>query len=890
MLPLLLFLLGLEVRAIIGMPQLTVGSISSPPDQGFALEYHDTIRTTEAPPQLPKPEMYSLRVESQIKSRYARTVVSSRLANPANKSQEVFFSVILPETAFISGFLMEVDGKVYEAYVREKEEAKQEYEQAVISGQAAAHVALSARNSNRFTVSVNVEPQKKATFNLTYEELLTRKLGLYNHVINLQPGQEVKDLQVQVLISENRNITILQVPEVRSSNELDPDQDKKVNSLAKIERPSSTEAQIRFSPSVEEQRELTKKLADKKEQLGLNGQFVVQYDVDRDPQAGEVLVNDGYFVHFFAPTNLKPLHKHVVFVLDVSGSMDGRKIEQLKEAMQKILDDLNDGDYFNIIEFSYSVTVWNLDSTSQSAVFSPYKANGDSAEPHLGHTPAFPATEEYKIKAKDIIKKMRAGGGTNIDDTLRTAIRVAHDGLQNITNKEKPEAIIVFLTDGEPTVGEVRPNKIQATVKALNFNPEAAIFSLALGDDADLGFLNRLSLRNSGFARKIYEASDTALQLRDFYRQVASPLLANVTFSYQPEHVEEQSMTQRTFPMLFSGGELIVAGKLKKNVLPDSLFGNVSGSSLGGDSVFSSSGVAKASSVERLWAYLTIQQLMEKHDLQGEDDTNSTESKDAKKKALELALKYSFVTPVTSLVVVKPNSTHTVGSEVVQPDVNDGGSHYALPLAAAFQGTAIRPPGAGGMVDRFGISTPVFALLPKPQPQFIISGNTYEYTTSLGFLPQAHNKLASLQPTEPPVYFQTWLQDTNLAVTTQINEELDELLDSLSDLEWLNKVSNGSDTLLLPLGENGTAVTYILGINETAVDGGTCVTSANAEGGVCVPLPQCVLRVFKQDLDIYLKQYFCKRGRLAGVCCPDHLYSQKTVTTEKTYDTTIVVK
>jgi len=68
-------------------------------------------------------------------------------------------------------------------------------------------------------------------------------------------------------------------------------------------------------------------------------------------------VNDGYFVHFFAPTNLKPLHKHIVFVLDVSGSMGGRKIEQLKEAMQKILDDLNDGDYFNIIEFSYSVTV-----------------------------------------------------------------------------------------------------------------------------------------------------------------------------------------------------------------------------------------------------------------------------------------------------------------------------------------------------------------------------------------------------------------------------------------------------------------------------------------------------------------------------------------------------
>jgi hypothetical protein len=55
--------------------------------------------------------------------------------------------------------------------------------------------------------------------------------------------------------------------------------------------------------------------------------------------------------------------------------------------------------------------VWNLDSTSQSAVFSPYNAYGDSSKPHWGPTPAFPATEEYKTKAKDIIKKMRAGGG-----------------------------------------------------------------------------------------------------------------------------------------------------------------------------------------------------------------------------------------------------------------------------------------------------------------------------------------------------------------------------------------------------------------------------------------------------------------------------------------------
>lgn len=76
-------------------------------------------------------------------------------------------------------------------------------------------------------MSVNVEPQKKATFNLTYEELLTRRLGQYSHVINLHPGQEVRDLQVHVSISERRNMTTLRVPELRSGNEIDPDQDNK---------------------------------------------------------------------------------------------------------------------------------------------------------------------------------------------------------------------------------------------------------------------------------------------------------------------------------------------------------------------------------------------------------------------------------------------------------------------------------------------------------------------------------------------------------------------------------------------------------------------------------------------------------------------------------------
>lgn len=66
---------------------------------------------------------------------------------------------------------------------------------------------------------------------------------------------------------------------------------------------------------------------------------------------------EGYFVHFFAPENLKPLRKHVVFILDISGSMWGKKMEQLKVSQKQILDDLSADDFFNIITFSSDVFV-----------------------------------------------------------------------------------------------------------------------------------------------------------------------------------------------------------------------------------------------------------------------------------------------------------------------------------------------------------------------------------------------------------------------------------------------------------------------------------------------------------------------------------------------------
>lgn len=85
---------------------------------------------------------------------------------------------------------------------------------------------LSARDANQFTVSVNIEPKAKVTFNLTYEELLTRRHGHYEHAIHINPGVIVPKLKVRVHISEVLPISDVQVPEL-SNDLLEEDDSKK---------------------------------------------------------------------------------------------------------------------------------------------------------------------------------------------------------------------------------------------------------------------------------------------------------------------------------------------------------------------------------------------------------------------------------------------------------------------------------------------------------------------------------------------------------------------------------------------------------------------------------------------------------------------------------------
>lgn len=142
-----------------------------------------------------------------------------------------FFTGLLTTHNWSIYFYREIKGKEYKAYVEEKKEAKRIYDQAVASGIGAAHVAADARDSNRFTVSMNVEPQDKVTFNLTYEERLKRKNGKYSVVINLHPGELVKDMDVIVYLNETRRLKDITTPALRTGNEIVENEKSKYTNL-----------------------------------------------------------------------------------------------------------------------------------------------------------------------------------------------------------------------------------------------------------------------------------------------------------------------------------------------------------------------------------------------------------------------------------------------------------------------------------------------------------------------------------------------------------------------------------------------------------------------------------------------------------------------------------
>ncbi|XP_062057064.1 inter-alpha-trypsin inhibitor heavy chain H4 isoform X2 [Lepus europaeus] len=561
-------------------------------------------------------DIYSLTMHSEVSSRFARTVVTSRVVNRAETLQEATFQLELPRKAFLTNFSMTIDGVAYPGKVREKAAAQRQYSAARAKGESASLVKTTGRTTEQFQVSVSVAAASKVTFQLVYEELLQRRLGAYELLLKVQPQQLVQHLQVDVHIFEPQGISFLETESSFMTQELE---------RALTTSQNETKAHIRFKPTLSQQQQ-----AAGQPDTALNGSFIIRYDVNRTLSAGSIQIENGYFVHHFAPEGLPTMPKNVIFVVDQSGSMLGRKIQQTREALIKILDDLNPRDRFNLILFSSSATPWK--------------------------TSLVQASPETVSKARSYAGGIQALGGTDINEALLLAVSLLdHEQAELPTGSV---SLLILLTDGEPTQGETNPTVIQRNVREA-IGGRHSLFCLGFGFNVNYPFLEKLALDSGGLARRVYEDSDAALQLQDFYQEVAHPQLTSVAFEYSSNAVEE--VTRDNFRLHFLGSEMVVAGKLRAES-PDVLSAKVRGrvhkenitfymesSVAEQEAAFRSRQYIFGSFMERLWAYLTIQQLLEQMVHAPEAQQQALESR-----ARNLSLDYSFVTPLTSMVVTKP--------------------------------------------------------------------------------------------------------------------------------------------------------------------------------------------------------------------------------------------
>ena len=158
--------------------------------------------------------------------------------------------------------------------------------------------------------------------------------------------------------------------------------------------------------------------------------------------------------------------RDVTLVLDVSGSMNGRKIEQARAAGRQLLSTLHESDRFRLIDFSSDVHTFRDDFVA--------------------------ATPDNVREATRYLAALDASGSTNIEGALREALR------PTVVRGRLP--VILFVTDGEPTVGDTRPDHLAAMAADANAHAEEPrrIFTFGLGSDVNVGLLEQLALQGRG--------------------------------------------------------------------------------------------------------------------------------------------------------------------------------------------------------------------------------------------------------------------------------------------------------------------------------------------------------------------------------------------------------
>ncbi len=309
----------------------------------------------------------------------------------------------------------------------------------------------------------------------------------------------------------------------------------------------------------------------------------------------------------------------VQFVIDTSGSMQGQKIEQARKALRYFVDSLRPGDRFNVIPFS------------------------TEARPFFDTAVA--ADAEHLALARDKIAAVEARGGTNIDEAIATALRGAGQATGLGLDGKQVVPIVVFLTDGLPTVGETNIDAmLQKHVRSAGAKPRFFVFGV--GNDVNTRLLDAMAEETRGDRDYVRENEDIEVKTGALFTKLSHPVLTDVSLVVDGITIESQE--PKNLPDLFRGSRLMVFGRYSgEGHKAIRLRGKVGG--VQKEIVYETNFPAQACEhdfVATLWAQRRIGTLLDAIRLNGA-------SGELVEEVTRLGKEYGIATPYTSHLIVE---------------------------------------------------------------------------------------------------------------------------------------------------------------------------------------------------------------------------------------------
>jgi len=541
------------------------------------------------PPAVPLAIKYH-RVVVEIDDQAAHTDIDQVFTNPLDWDVEGTYIFPLPRGASFSAFSMHVDGEQLHAEILSADEARRVYEEIVrqrIDPALLEYVGQGAYRARIFPIPA----QGDKRIELSYDELLVRDADIvrYTYPLNTEKfsSEPLEDVSVQVHITSAAPIKAIFSPSHQIA----------------VEREGDHEARVVYAD----------------EGVTPTSDFVLYYTVSADPVGMDVLTlsgsedEDGYYMLLAAP-QVDPvtdavIPKRMIFVFDRSGSMAGEKIEQALEALRFAIHSMGPEDEFNIIDYG---------TTVEALADVPVKVTADT-----------------RTAALEYVDGISATGGTNIHGALLAAMDM-------LIGDDFAE-MIVFLTDGRPTVGQVDLEGILGDVGAAN-DTRARLFVFGVGHEVNTHLLDRLAGENGGASTYVTPDEDIEVAVSSFYTKVSSPVLTDLQIEVEGGRLRDYYPQE--LPNLFRGTQVVQLGRLEAG---GDMLVRLSGQILGQTQVFEREVGIDDDGPEflpRLWATRKVGFLLDQIRLHGEVEELVDE-------IVSLSRRHGIITPYTSFLILE---------------------------------------------------------------------------------------------------------------------------------------------------------------------------------------------------------------------------------------------